>query len=95
MFFNLLKQHFHHQQNVYSYKHLLKVLQGEHMTILRTEDGNFFKEWDAFLDCFYNRIPAGKIQINHNFSVEHQGAPTVMKFSVVEGEVVSEYDYKI
>jgi hypothetical protein len=89
--FNLLKDHFH-KQNVYSYPQLLDVLKGEHKTILETQEGEF-QDWDAFLDRWYKQVPSGWIQVNHNFQVE-SGAPTVMKFSVAEGEEVSSFDFK-
>lgn len=89
--FNLLKLHFH-DQNVYSYPQLLKVLEGEHKTILETEEGDF-QDWDTFLDQWYRAVPSGWVQVNHNFHVEGN-KPTVMKFSVAEGEEVSEFDFK-
>jgi hypothetical protein len=90
--FNLLKDHFH-KQNVYSYKQLLKVLEGEHKTILKTEEGDF-RDWDTFLNRFYKLIPSGEVMKYHNFSVD-KGAPTVMKFSVADGEPVKELDLKV
>jgi hypothetical protein len=66
--------------------------QGEHKTILETQEGEF-QDWDAFLERWYKPVPSGWVQVNHNFLVERD-APTVMKFSAAEGAEVSEFDFK-
>jgi hypothetical protein len=45
------------------------------------------------MNRFYKLIPSGEVMKYHNFSVD-KGAPTIMKFSVADGEDVKVNDGK-